>query len=115
MDRHIVIEKLDSNIISLSFVKSQEQVADILTKTVRSKEFDDALKILGQKISMCLSERECNNKHSDTDLEKDNCTLQRISSYHCKFTKYMENITCLIEGTLMKKQDLYFCISLFFS
>jgi Reverse transcriptase (RNA-dependent DNA polymerase)/Integrase core domain len=49
VDRHFIKEKLDSNIISLPFVRSQEQIADILTKAVGSKEFDDALKKIGME------------------------------------------------------------------
>ena len=49
VDRHFIKEKLDSRIISLPFVRSQEQVADILTKAVGSKEFDDALIKIGME------------------------------------------------------------------
>lgn len=43
VDQHFIKEKLDSKVISLSFVRSHEQVANILTKAVASKEFNMAL------------------------------------------------------------------------
>jgi hypothetical protein len=48
VDRHFIKEKLDSCIISLPFVRSVEHVADILTKTVASKQFEEML----EKIEM---------------------------------------------------------------
>jgi hypothetical protein len=49
VNRHFIKEKLDSKIISLSFVRTQEQVADILTKAVGSKEFDAAIIKIGME------------------------------------------------------------------
>jgi hypothetical protein len=49
VDRHFIKEKLDSKIISLPFIRSQEQVADILTKAVGSKEFDAAIIKIGME------------------------------------------------------------------
>jgi hypothetical protein len=47
VDRHFIKEKLDSHIISLPFVRSVEQVADILTKAVASKPFEENLEKIG--------------------------------------------------------------------
>jgi Reverse transcriptase (RNA-dependent DNA polymerase) len=47
VDRHFIKEKLDSKIISLPFVRSSEQLADILTKAVASSEFSAALDQIG--------------------------------------------------------------------
>jgi hypothetical protein len=43
VDRHFIKEKLDSHIISLSFVRFVEHIADILTKAVTSKQFEKML------------------------------------------------------------------------
>jgi hypothetical protein len=48
VDRHFIKEKLDSHIISLPFIRSVEQVTNILTKTVASKSFEENL----EKIEM---------------------------------------------------------------
>ena len=47
IDRHFIKEKLEKGIISLPFVRSKEQLADILTKAVSSETFDDAISKLG--------------------------------------------------------------------
>ena len=47
IDRHFIKEKLDARIISFSFVPSEEQLADVLTKAVSSKTFSDSLDKLG--------------------------------------------------------------------
>jgi len=47
IDRHFVKEKLTSGIICTPFVKTGEQLADILTKGVGSKPFHEALGKLG--------------------------------------------------------------------
>ena len=43
MDRHFIKENLKAKIIRFSFVKSEDQLADILTKAVSSKEFHNSL------------------------------------------------------------------------
>jgi hypothetical protein len=43
IDRHFIKEKLDSKIIELLFVRSEDQVADILTKAVSSRLFRAAI------------------------------------------------------------------------
>jgi hypothetical protein len=43
VDNHFIKEKLDSHIISLPFIRSVEQVANILTKAVASKSFEENL------------------------------------------------------------------------
>ncbi|VVA22039.1 Hypothetical predicted protein, partial [Prunus dulcis] len=47
IDRHFINEKLESNVISVPHVKSEEQLADILTKAVSSHVFSDSLDKLG--------------------------------------------------------------------
>ena len=47
IDRHFIKEKLEEGIINLSFVRSKEQLADILTKAVSSESFDSAICKLG--------------------------------------------------------------------
>ena len=49
VDRHFIKEKLDAHIISFPFVKTDEQLADVLTKAVSSKVFSDSLDKLGIK------------------------------------------------------------------
>jgi len=47
VDRHFIKEKLDSHVISLPFVRSTEQVADVLTKAVATKPFEEMLEKIG--------------------------------------------------------------------
>ncbi|XP_071739272.1 secreted RxLR effector protein 161-like [Rutidosis leptorrhynchoides] len=43
IDRHFIREKLDGEIISLSSIRSEDQLADILTKSVNGRLFSDVL------------------------------------------------------------------------
>ena len=47
IDRHFIKEKLENKIIKLPFVRSKDQLADILTKAVNSEAFDETLCKLG--------------------------------------------------------------------
>ena len=47
IDRHFIKEKLENKIISLPFVRSKDQLANILTKVVASKVFNNTLCKLG--------------------------------------------------------------------
>ena len=47
IDRHFIKEKLESKVISLPFVRSAGQLADILTKAVSSQIFNSTLSKLG--------------------------------------------------------------------
>ncbi|KAB2628709.1 hypothetical protein D8674_033504 [Pyrus ussuriensis x Pyrus communis] len=47
VDRHFIKEKLERKIVSILFVSSDEQLADVLTHAVCSREFDDSLVKLG--------------------------------------------------------------------
>ena len=47
IDRHFIKEKLEKNIISLPFIKSKDQLADILTKAVSAEAFNTILCKLG--------------------------------------------------------------------
>lgn len=49
VDRHFIKEKLEADIIHFSFVRSEFQLADILTKAVSNKVFTSCL----DKLSMC--------------------------------------------------------------
>ena len=47
IDRHFIKEKLEAKIIKLPFVKSEDQLADVLTKAVSSRVFYNSLGKLG--------------------------------------------------------------------
>lgn len=47
VDRHFIKEKLEAHIISLPHVRSREHLADILTKAIGVKLFEDTLSKLG--------------------------------------------------------------------
>ena len=49
IDRHFIKEKLEAKIVKLPFVKSEDQLADILTKAVSSQVFYNSLGKLGIK------------------------------------------------------------------
>ncbi|CAJ2668597.1 unnamed protein product [Trifolium pratense] len=49
VDRHFIKQNLEEKIIRFPFVKSEDQLADILTKAVSSKNFHDSLDKLGIK------------------------------------------------------------------
>jgi Reverse transcriptase (RNA-dependent DNA polymerase) len=49
IDRHFIKEKLDTKTISIPFVRSNEQLADVLTKPVMSRIFIDAVSKLSMK------------------------------------------------------------------
>ena len=47
MDRHIIKEKLDVMLIDIPYVRSEEQLANVLTHAVLTKVFQDSLDKLG--------------------------------------------------------------------
>jgi hypothetical protein len=47
VDKHFIREKNDSKVIEIPFVKSSEQIADMLTKAVFNKVFNHLLEQLG--------------------------------------------------------------------
>jgi hypothetical protein len=47
IDRHFIKEKLDQNLIKFLFVRSEHQLADILTKAVSGKAFHGIIDKLG--------------------------------------------------------------------
>ncbi|KAB2606044.1 hypothetical protein D8674_005761 [Pyrus ussuriensis x Pyrus communis] len=47
VDRHFIKEKLERKIVSMPFVNTEEQLADVLTHAVCSRKFDDSLVKLG--------------------------------------------------------------------
>ncbi|KAL6286574.1 hypothetical protein ACE6H2_010964 [Prunus campanulata] len=47
VDRHFIKEKLEAELVTMPFVNSENQLADILTKTVSSKVYYDSLDKLG--------------------------------------------------------------------
>lgn len=49
VDRHFIREKLDEGIIALPHVRSEDQLADILTKTVNGRIFEEVLR----KLNIC--------------------------------------------------------------
>jgi len=49
IDRHFIKEKIEAGIIAFPFVKSEQQLADMLTKAVTSRTLSDSL----DKLGMC--------------------------------------------------------------
>ena len=47
IDRHFISEKLESNLVKLSYVPSKQQVADILTKALFRPNFTELISKLG--------------------------------------------------------------------
>ncbi|KAM2304215.1 hypothetical protein ACFXTH_023944 [Malus domestica] len=47
VDRHFIKEKLEKKIVSIPFVKSEEQLADVLTHAVCGRKFGHSLVKLG--------------------------------------------------------------------
>ena len=47
VDRHFIKQNLEEKIIQFPFVKSEDQLADILTKEISSRNFNDSLDKLG--------------------------------------------------------------------
>ncbi|KAM1153259.1 hypothetical protein ACFX19_036382 [Malus domestica] len=47
VDRHFIKEKLEKKIVSIPFVNSEEQLADVLTHAVCGRKFGDSLVKLG--------------------------------------------------------------------
>ena len=61
IDRHFIKEKLEKKIISSPHVKSEDQLADILTKAVTTEIFESTLFKLGIENPMTQLEVECPN------------------------------------------------------
>ncbi len=59
VDRHFIKHNLESKVICLPFVKSEDQLADILTKAVCGEVFHNSLIKLGCVICMHQVEGEC--------------------------------------------------------
>lgn len=59
VDRHFIKEKLEGGVISLPYVRSEDQLADILTKAVARRIFHDALSKLGVGDPTSKLEGEC--------------------------------------------------------
>jgi hypothetical protein len=59
VDRHFIKEKLEADIIKLPYVKSEDQLADILTKAVGTQFFEEVLCKLGIEDPMTQLEGEC--------------------------------------------------------
>ncbi|BAT75299.1 hypothetical protein VIGAN_01314000 [Vigna angularis var. angularis] len=47
VDRHFIKEKLDNQVIQTPHVRSEDQLADILTKAVSGKVFEEVINKLG--------------------------------------------------------------------
>lgn len=61
VDRHFIKEKLEAGIIELPFVRSKDQLADILTKAVNGSFFNDCLGKLSIGDPTTQLEGECQN------------------------------------------------------
>lgn len=59
VDRHFIKEKIEDKVIELPFVPSEDQLADILTKAVAGRAFDDTLVKLDIVDSSAQLEGEC--------------------------------------------------------
>ena len=59
VDRHFIKEKLEDEIIRLPYVRSEDQLADILTKAVAAQFFESFLRKLGVGDPMTQLEGEC--------------------------------------------------------
>jgi hypothetical protein len=69
IDRHFIKEKLDAKIISIPFVRSSGQLADVLTKPVSYKIFNDSIERLGMTDIYILARGGVLNGQDDTYLE----------------------------------------------
>ena len=59
IDRHFIKEKMEGGLIELPFVRSKDQLADILTKAVNGKTFNNILCKLGIGNPTTQLEGEC--------------------------------------------------------
>jgi hypothetical protein len=59
VDRHFIKENLEGKIIQFAFVKSKDQLADVLTKAISSKEFNTHLTSCTSETCMHQLEGEC--------------------------------------------------------
>ena len=59
IDRHFIKDHLDEKIITLSFVRTEDQLADILTKAVSTKAFNQVLSKLDVRDATIQLEGEC--------------------------------------------------------
>lgn len=59
IDRHFIKEKIDNGIIALPFVRSEDQLADILTKAVNGRIFTEILHKLNVRDPTVQLEGEC--------------------------------------------------------
>lgn len=59
IDRHFIKEKLEAGIISLPFMRSEDQLADILTKAVPTRVFQEVMCKLGVEDPTTQLEGEC--------------------------------------------------------
>ena len=59
VDRHFIKEKLEAGVVDLPFVRSEDQLADILTKAVNPKMFKEVLSKLSIGDAVAQLEGEC--------------------------------------------------------
>ena len=62
VDRHFIKEKLEGGIIKFPFVRSEEQLADILTKAVNPRSFKEILAKLNIGDTIAQLEGECQRR-----------------------------------------------------
>ncbi|XP_057808442.1 aldehyde oxidase GLOX [Salvia miltiorrhiza] len=83
IDRHFIKEKLDSGIIELPFIRSDEQLADILTKAVNTKVFREVLdKLNGLRFMTLKAGTVPRMYHSTANLLPDGRVLVAGSNPH---------------------------------
>lgn len=59
IDRHFIKEKLDGGVIELPYVRSEDQLADVLTKAVNGRSFEAILGKLNDVDPTVQLEGEC--------------------------------------------------------
>lgn len=69
VDRHFIKEKIEDGTVELPYVKSEDQLADILTKAVPAMFFESVMRKLGIGNPTTQLEGECWNK-SNNHIQK---------------------------------------------
>ena len=93
IDRHLIKEELDDDIICIPFVKIRKQLADILTKGVSSKVFHTIL----SKLGMC-------NIFTSTSVKVEvKITVQQFCNYHLVYDKTGVKVTQINRKNFLPK------------
>nr|GEV64781.1 putative reverse transcriptase, RNA-dependent DNA polymerase [Tanacetum cinerariifolium] len=79
VDRHFIKEKLENGIIELPFVRSKDQLTDILTKAALENQFLSILLLIR------LGKRECVERIPSGSQENDECEQNNPAEHVCLF------------------------------